>query len=275
MKKNTILFIPYIVFLLCISLPYAIARLFDGYFVDYIYIIENYNQYLRLSQGIILLVFMSFGFIQFLKFKKILKCNYSTIEHNNFIWVRYLLLSVIIIISIDLLMAISQLLFDALPIRSQNISMALIAIALIYGAYFGINQTKVLVPYFLLEKESHTQNATNKTIDKLKETEFIDLKISLLAYIQNEKPYLDEELTLNKLAKAIKTTDKKLSFLLNQYMKTTFYSFINSYRVDEFKEYIASSSYKEYTIEAIAYECGFKSKASFYRLFKQETGLSR
>jgi len=87
-----------------------------------------------------------------------------------------------------------------------------------------------------------------------------------------EKVYLDEKLTLYKLAKKIQTTDKKLSFLLNKSMNTTFYDYVNSFRVEAVKLKLVSEKSKKFTILAIAHECGFNSKASFNRIFKKSTG---
>ncbi|MDY8135970.1 helix-turn-helix domain-containing protein [Aquimarina sp. 2201CG5-10] len=176
-------------------------------------------------------------------------------------------------ISLDFLFASYQLLFEPLNWRTQNIVMVGLVISIMYAAYYGINQSKVLIPYFLLDNE--TKVASNKTMsDEKQQVVFLELEQTLITYMENKKPYLDEELTLNKLAAGIGITDKKLSALLNQHIKTSFYNFVNTYRIDEFKKQVASPIFKEYTIEGIAYECGFKSKASFYRLFKKETGQS-
>ena len=79
---------------------------------------------------------------------------------------------------------------------------------------------------------------------------------------------------MSKLAKTINTTDKKLSILLNQYLQISFYEFVNSYRIEAFKQALENNQFEDYTIEAISYECGFKSKASFYRIFKSKMNMS-
>jgi transcriptional regulator GlxA family with amidase domain len=140
-------------------------------------------------------------------------------------------------------------------------------------AYYGIKQSKVLIPYYLLEKENATDTKDISLTDKQKD-EFKKLELLLNNVMRQSKPYLDEELTLSKLASIMGITDKKLSALLNQYINATFYKFVNNFRLREFKDRIQSASYKDLTIEGIAYECGFKSKASFYRLFKEEMGQS-
>ncbi|MEZ4796674.1 MAG: helix-turn-helix domain-containing protein [Flavobacteriaceae bacterium] len=150
--------------------------------------------------------------------------------------------------------------------------MSLVALCMIAGAYFGVNQSKVLVPYFLLENDNTLIN--NKVLTIEEKDENIKIELLLNKVMQEQKPYFDEELTLSKLATYLNITDKKLSNLLNQYIDTTFYNFVNTYRLEEFKRRIKDDSFKDYTIEGIANDCGFKSKASFYRLFKKKTGLS-
>jgi len=271
-KNNRLLLVPYFLFSLIISAPYAIARLFKEHFTSHIYIIENYSQYIRISLDIVLLLFLYQAFNQFKKYRKIQKCNYSNVEDNNFIWVRYLLISVAIIISIDFLITLTQVLFNAFPIRSQNIIMSLVSLCIIVGAYYGINQSKVLVPYFLLENGNILID--NKVLTIEEKNENTKLESILHQLMQEQKPYLDEELTLSKLASYLNTTDKKLSKLLNQHINTTFYNFVNTFRLKEFKRRVQDDSFKNITIEGIANDCGFKSKASFYKLFNKETGLS-
>jgi transcriptional regulator GlxA family with amidase domain len=57
-------------------------------------------------------------------------------------------------------------------------------------------------------------------------------------------------------------------------MNISFYDFVNGYRINAFKDVIKSDMYNKYTIETIAYQCGFKSKASFYRIFKTKMKMS-
>ena len=60
--------------------------------------------------------------------------------------------------------------------------------------------------------------------------------------------------------------------MLNRELNTTFYDFINHYRVEETKQRLLSPDYRHYSIIAIAFDCGFNSEASFNRIFRQATG---
>ena len=109
-------------------------------------------------------------------------------------------------------------------------------------------------------------NVSDEELDKL--------KVKLNQILEHEKRYLDEDLTLTTLAQQLDTTDKKLSTLLNQYINTNFYDLINSYRIEAVKEKMSLTAFDGLTLLGIAYESGFKSKTSFNRIFKKETGKS-
>ena len=119
--------------------------------------------------------------------------------------------------------------------------MLLLVIAIIYAAYFGLKQSKVLVPYFLLEYENIDKSKKQST-DNNSITEFKTLEQKLKSIIVERKPYLDTELTLGKLAELTAISDKKLSALLNQHMNISFYDFVNGYRINAFKDLIKSGA---------------------------------
>jgi AraC-like DNA-binding protein len=88
-----------------------------------------------------------------------------------------------------------------------------------------------------------------------------------------EKPYLNPILSLGDLAEFLSITDKKLSFVLNQNLNTNFYDFINQYRIDDFLEKAKLEAYANYTLFGIAQDCGFNSKSSFNRIFKNKMNM--
>jgi transcriptional regulator GlxA family with amidase domain len=102
----------------------------------------------------------------------------------------------------------------------------------------------------------------------------LNLTLKLERIIDVEKPYLREDLTLKDLAELLQITDKKMSALLNRYLNTSFYDYINGLRVVEVKKRIQDPAFEKYTLLAIALECGFNSKASFNRIFKKMTVVS-
>lgn len=97
------------------------------------------------------------------------------------------------------------------------------------------------------------------------------LKI-LLKFMEAEKPYLDDKLTLQKLAKLTNLQEKQLSALINQHTGKHFFDFINEFRINDAKKLLKDQS--QLTVLEILYEVGFNSKSSFYTAFKKDTGVT-
>ena len=99
-----------------------------------------------------------------------------------------------------------------------------------------------------------------------------EIEAILIAYVETNKPYLHPDLKLNDLAKAIDCSPHDVSQVINQNLKKSFNDFINAYRIEAVKGCLANPAYERYTLLAIGQQCGFRSKASFYRAFKKLTG---
>lgn len=92
--------------------------------------------------------------------------------------------------------------------------------------------------------------------------------------MQQEKPYLEPKLTLAQLAQQSNVPSHYLTEILNTYLDQSFFDYINLYRVNTLKERMLNAQYQQYTLLAIALDCGFNSKSSFNRIFKKVTGLT-
>lgn len=109
-----------------------------------------------------------------------------------------------------------------------------------------------------------------KSINELKE-EPEQLK-NLLQFMETGKPYLDDKLTLQKLAEQFNLPEKQLSLLINQNTGKHFFDFINEFRINDAKMLLKEQS--QLTVLEVLYEVGFNSKSSFYTAFKKETNLT-
>ena len=98
------------------------------------------------------------------------------------------------------------------------------------------------------------------------------LKAKFLAYIENDKPYLDPEFTLEKAAAHLYTNRTYLSILINSQFGVPFRDYINRLRIDCAKELIRS--HKCSHLEDIALASGFSSGSQFSRKFKEIEGVT-
>ena len=85
-----------------------------------------------------------------------------------------------------------------------------------------------------------------------------------------QKVYLNPKLTLAELANTLNTSANNLSQVINQYEKVNFFDFVNTFRIEEFKQQAKKNPH--FSILALALEAGFNSKSSFNSLFKKHTG---
>uniref|UniRef100_UPI003218E5F0 helix-turn-helix domain-containing protein n=1 Tax=Chryseobacterium sp. TaxID=1871047 RepID=UPI003218E5F0 len=96
----------------------------------------------------------------------------------------------------------------------------------------------------------------------------------LLKFMETDSPYLDEELSLQKLSLLMNVSTHQLSQTINQGLNTNFYKFVNAYRIKEVKKKLKDPEFEKYSILGIAFESGFNSKSTFNKIFKEETGIT-
>jgi AraC-like DNA-binding protein len=96
----------------------------------------------------------------------------------------------------------------------------------------------------------------------------------LLAHMETEKPYVDGELTLPKLAGRLSIPAPHLSQIINERLQQNFFDFVNTYRVEEAKRRLLDPAKQHYSVLAIAEEVGFNSKSSFNAVFKKHVQMT-
>ncbi|MCF8298023.1 MAG: AraC family transcriptional regulator [Saprospiraceae bacterium] len=132
-----------------------------------------------------------------------------------------------------------------------------------------------LIGYLSITKQFKEQNnQAQKLKKKVIISENPDKQILIENAFKQDKIHLDNELTIDKLAYHLSMDTTELSSILNHEMNTNFYQLINSYRVEEVKKKLQEDDQRFFTLLAIAFDCGFNSKSTFNRVFKEFTGVS-
>lgn len=93
-------------------------------------------------------------------------------------------------------------------------------------------------------------------------------------YLQENKAFLDLDITLASLAKDTGIPSRNLSRAINTYLKCNFFEYINTMRVEYAKQRLLELSTSEYNIDSIYEECGFRSRSTFFLVFKKIVGKS-
>jgi AraC-like DNA-binding protein len=86
--------------------------------------------------------------------------------------------------------------------------------------------------------------------------------------------YRNPRLTINDVANAVGTNRTYLSAYLNSVLHTTFYDYINGYRIEYISKKLLEEEAPGKTIEEIAELSGFNSTTTFRRAFQKKTGMT-
>jgi len=98
------------------------------------------------------------------------------------------------------------------------------------------------------------------------------LLVHLETLMGTDRPFTDPDLTLAVLAERLKTSRNNLSQVLNQRLGTTFYDYINRWRIQAAASRLRDD--QETSILEVALDCGFKSKSTFNKGFKAHFSTS-
>ncbi|WP_159090751.1 helix-turn-helix domain-containing protein [Aquimarina aquimarini] len=95
-------------------------------------------------------------------------------------------------------------------------------------------------------------------------------KLEFMLY--DQYVYRDPDLSRDLVAEELGISPGYLSQIVNSITDKNFSAYINSFRVEEVKQMIVDPEFHKYSLLAIGLEAGFKSKTTFYKTFKKETG---
>jgi AraC-like DNA-binding protein len=100
-----------------------------------------------------------------------------------------------------------------------------------------------------------------------------DVLLKLNAFEQ-QKGYMSPHINLNSLSKDLNTNSSYLSKIINHTKGKPFKNYLNDLRIENALEELKNNPQnKKFTIQAIAFDFGFKSAESFSKKFKSAYGL--
>lgn len=217
----------------------------------------------RLFFVIFSLIYVVFIFIKVKDFYNKDKDLFSETKRNTLSWLKILAVFFV-------LMMFSHLAIHILNNNQVLNNINLIVIShFMFAAFFwilGINafrQSEIFDSVQINETEHYDENI------KISKEELED-------YLNNEKPFLNPEISVYDFCYRFHTNRTYLSEAINKSFSLNFRGLINQYRVQEAVDLI--EQYKrmklEFTLEFIATKTGFSSYSSFLRVFKAELGLT-
>lgn len=92
-------------------------------------------------------------------------------------------------------------------------------------------------------------------------------------YFQQTRPFLNPDLDMPQVAAATGYTRNQISYFLNQVLGLSFYQYLNQLRLRHLLGQLDGAT-SVTRIDELARAAGFRSLSTFYRCFREETGLS-
>jgi len=198
-----------------------------------------------------------------------LKDSFSSIDHINLRWLRFLIIGFTIT-------WLATLYFDIQSKRPDDWDYVwlLVSVLMYLIGYMGLKQPEIFSGPTI--SDNSDAGATKKKYEKSALTnESAELLVKKLQqYMQLEKPYLNSNITLPELSHNLSISVHHLSQVINDKLNQNFFEFINKYRIEEAKKLLIDPDKSHLTIAAIGYESGFNSNSAFNAVFKNATELT-
>lgn len=208
------------------------------------------------------------------EYRQWVETQFSDTETISFIWIRNFIYLIIAGEIFKWTWSLADMLLGDLPFE-QDWWWQLFTVAIIcYVGIRGYSQPQPKRLAFIDKNDAEEIVFEDESAKISPLTDYSEWKPKIEKLFIEQKIYLEPELSLADLARRLKTNTSVLSAAINQNFNKNFNDFVNEFRVAEFRRMAQLPEYKNLTLLAIAFECGFNSKATFNRAVKKVTGLS-
>lgn len=139
---------------------------------------------------------------------------------------------------------------------------------------FGLSS--YVVTYFAVkypELIRKNPSKVEKSIKPYVDEQYTTFQKKLEKQMEEEKIFLNPQLTIQELAQELGTNSHTLSRIINDSYQKNFNEYINTYRIKEFIRVVLLNKHQE-NFSTLALEVGFNSKPTFNRAFKKVTGMT-
>ncbi|SRX76029.1 helix-turn-helix domain-containing protein [Aequorivita antarctica] len=246
----------------------------------------GYENILIINSALIIFSGIFYTILSFLRlraYKKKLKNEFSNTEKINLDWLQYLIIGM------------SVIWFVVLFATNDNQIYTIVVLFMIFIGYFGIRQEGIFTkritiplasqqneilqlpdidhPSLSIPDEGNSLIIQTSKYEKSGLTNETAMEIHglLSQRMDEEKLYINPELTLNELAQVLDVHPNNLSQVINTFENKNFYDYVNSKRIEHFIKLSSNSENRKFTILSLAFDSGFNSKSSFNKYFKKVT----
>lgn len=194
--------------------------------------------------------------------------QYARIDNKLLLWIRYFAFFCFALV----LTRVTALFMG----RSHVLHLILAAFNIIIITVIAISGFYQYNVINVLSKSSKHNNSqdTNTSTTQIPQNRALELLKRLDDFIKEKELYRQQDLTIANVAELLSEHPRSISVALNTFYKKNFNSYINQYRIQKAEALLKSGYTRSKSIEGLSQEVGFRSKASFYRAFKENTDIT-
>ncbi len=273
LRSIWLILLPFLLYLILVNIPFALSTLEEGYLFDYLWYVGKYGDAVYLLELLVFGGFILKAFQKYQHYKQYLLNYQARIPLSQIKWGQHMLIGIMVFIVFGLILNIYLVMVGGDNDLDMYITLVTAILVTVYITYHGLYQSKVFLPENLKKIANHPKKNTSFN-NAYSPAQIEALKNRIQHLLEDKKLYLNQNMALADLANELQMPDKKVSVFINQQLHTNFYSLINEYRLKEFKKQVLDPKNKMFSTIAIANQCGFKSKTSFYTYFKKQIGMT-
>lgn len=148
----------------------------------------------------------------------------------------------------------------------QSLTQPLLPPALNFAEQNDIFEKAVVEDYPAAQNGDEQRQVLKSFSDEV----ILNYRYCLETEMHEKELYKMQGLTVSQLARICKIPQKAMAFLLVNIYHKRFNDFINDYRLDYVVEQLKGGEWQIITMEGLAFQAGFSSRATFYLAFKKK-----
>jgi len=146
-------------------------------------------------------------------------------------------------------------------------------VAMFYLVYNTIAHPVMPIAQQIIETEKPMSNEPESpSVPLMSDNQMKEVCEVASRHMSETKSYLRPDISLALFAKEVNIPQRTLSRSINGYLGCNFFEFVNRMRIEEAKRRLRELNASGYNIDSIYTDCGFRSRSTFYMVFKKITG---
>jgi len=243
--------------------------------------------YYMLLKTLVTLIYLVASLRELMRHRRYVLDHFSSTQRIDFRWLQYFIGGELLVWLVYLSLRWLYLLDMHLMGLADTIVNGCASAFILLIGFHGLRNTSVFSTfsnYVQRQKdlaEPATERHTSTTRDigsgRISKGIYPDLepyRDRLLEFMEESGAFRVEGLTIQDVSVGTGIAENLLSRTISSIFTMNFFDFVNSYRIDLFDKKILEGEAENFTLLAVAMDCGFSSKSSFNRAYRKKMGMT-